>query len=335
MPDGIESENLLDGFRVRPDDIVTYYKRGAEFVDAYRQLYSLLDEGQTRASINKIVGKGRARIWLDDGTVPPVVKALTRLHEIGFFGSAEGAVGENSLDRVRKDEVTPFDHENERFLPLNLLDSMRFSRGSLYSAGNVNGSRRLRLESECMDDLLIRLVDYVAGGDIKVNEKIVAVDSYVSRILEAAGSPLGSRTITDVVLPRQVVTASNILEDPSSSDELKDLSRHVVRDWLLMFFYVEKCRCTSSRKYHSVLTGSRDPDIASKRFDLFKKLVEYSELPFGIGYNQPVATPYTHPASGEKYNLYSTIVHFDEMSEFLLGRMRDELRGRILGMIDG
>ncbi len=272
---------------------------------------------------------GQFRNWVKRGRIPYSSKSILALHELDIFPSSPVAQQQDGTSRLIYDEIMPFDHKNDLFPLVSLLSSYGFWRGCHYHQQSSGSS--FDLNKSYVDDLMLRIIESLLSKEINpadTNQR-VSLDAIHSRLLTILGSEVGAKGGTESAYPKQVEAAINSLNDSSSDDQERDIARGILRDFILTFFYVGKCRYTKSRKYSGVLPFSQDDEIATRRSELFQSAIESSRLDIATR----VQRTSQMGGSGQKTPTYSRIIFFDGIDDFDISRMQSELHERALAMI--
>lgn len=330
---------LLDNFRVTPGDVATDYKR-SERLGEYQDFVGMRDSGANRGQLVERFGRDLVKSW-EMGSVPQVVTGIIQLHKMGIFRATRGTSGETCEDRVGYGEILPFDHLNPKIRPLNILSALSFLRGSL-SCRTQTSSKNLALNSRYVDETILKLLEYIEGREFKRPfKRLVNMSSPLAKLMVALDSPVGSNALTEVAVPGMVSTASQILdrgqgEDQEYSSSEVDLTRDMVRDWVLTFFYLGKG--VDSRAHNKIcdysanLPESRDEEVSWQRYSDFIRIIEQSRLSVGTVCPKFCSRDYTGPESGD-YTAYYAEVIFKDLKTADVERMKAEFRKRVNGMV--
>ncbi len=336
----------LKNIRISPQDIEQSFHENHHVLDHFieMRLISERSDVHTPGDATRVLGLSRTRQskeykstqskferWILSDRFPPSIVSILSLHEMGIFPKSGYSLNANPADRLAHDEVEDFDYQNRLFPLMSMFSSCGFWRG--HGGNQAHSGSSLELNLKSIDNDLKKLVEKLLGKSIHVapSNKRVCIDAFRSRFLHLLGAPFGRRTETPLSIPNQVILAFNSLEDSTSSEQEKEISIKVIKDFILAFFYVGKCKYSPprSRGYYGVLPSSESQKTSKERADLFHKSIEASELDIELDLKAGSQIGGRGMATLTHYNL----VLFRNFNEAKLLSLKSEFRDRIFEMM--
>lgn len=281
----------LRTLEVTPEDIEgTYhpmnqtYREYQEVMQHTRQLGGTLGSLARKRGLSRTANRAdykrldaQISSWVNNGRIPPSVKAICALHEMGIFPRGEGVGTEDPLENVINDELLPFTHRNSHFGTLNLLGSMQYWRGHFIDEGGDQPS--FRIDIRYIDDPIRKMVEGLLGKPLTETKNDVLLDALYSRFLKVFGAPQGNRNTSEYFLPRAIDLSLGTLENDTSAFDEVEIARRSVRDFILSAWYTGKISHTKYRGYMMIVNGSYEEEVADRRTADICRAIRASELP--------------------------------------------------------
>ncbi len=338
-------EETIRDLRITPDDMdATYHPRHQVYRDFLRMHHEVRqDQCSSVREIAAIRGLGYSRDpqyraiegqyahWIQQGIIPYSIKTILALHNTGLF---PGEIGENApspLDQAIDQKIQPFDYKNEKMFQVSMLGNVSYWRGSFLPSSRYSGSD-LRFQGSFIDEAIQRLIDDLLGHKAPRGEEnnAVYVDAVFSRFMGHFGSFVGRKNRSEQLFPRHIELSLSTLHSETSSQAEKEKARRLLRDFLLAFFYAEKCKYSEGRGYSAILPSSTDPDLREKRVDAFQDIVHHARLETKMQVWKNTSSKMSRGKLEGK--LYSAVCMFPDMDAFRLESLQDEFRGRVMSL---
>lgn len=328
---------------VTPDDIDRGYARENQILNEWRFMMHAIRESSALRPRDIMRKKGIRHgdkgwrtvydhfdIWIRKRKIPYSAQTILTLHEIGIFPPAIGSEHEEPMNRLIDGDILPFDFQNPKLLPINALSCHEFWRGTL-SAKPGSTSKHFSLDATFADSVIQNLLKNVLGKDARLCAKLAPylyIDALRARFFVALGIPDGEKNQTGIALPRQVELALNTIATETSSETEVELAQNIIRDFVLSFFYADKCTNTESRGFSGIIQGSVHPDVAEKRIKGFLSAIEIARFDTRLRV-QRIVPGYKNPSYPEGTKLHSAIIYFKGIDELDIERFKAEFRLRI------
>ncbi|MDA1060745.1 MAG: hypothetical protein O3B47_03050 [bacterium] len=328
----LSQKQTLSVWEVNPEDIVMDYHDAMSRYSHYAEIAWRVNAGMPPGAVARDMGFAPGSmeytriakdvpLWRREERLPRGVRAIMRLHLDGVFPGLSdyeySPDGENIFD---VNMIDAFDCNNPKFRALSFLASMQYWTGSLSQQTQVdreNTTKVSRIDKgdiETMQDVVLELIEAL-DCDFSNYPTHIQLASYVSRVINQLGLPLGQRSKADISIPEHIKAALNTL-DGECSREHTYIALNAIQDFILIFLST-RCRDWPKRRGYTGFLFKPDPEIKEEQIRIFKEVME-------VGYmGMPVTVkPYKS----------ATRVILPGMTDDLMSRMQNELRGRISSM---
>jgi hypothetical protein len=336
----------LKNIQISPVDIEQSFHESLHLLDRFKSMHLLSERDgfKTSGDVTQALGlsrtkqpkdykvaQGKFERWVLKDRLPYAVACIIKLHEMGIMPANSNSHHEDPVKRLAHNEIEPFTYENELFPLMNILSSYGFWRG--HGAPQQHSGCNLELRKNVLDEHLKALIEKLLSRSIKVapSNKRICIDALRSRFLRILGSPFGRKTETPLAIPEQVILAFNTLEDSSSCDKEKTVARNIIKDFILTFFYVGKCKFSppNHRGYYGVTTSSLSEEISQERVELFKKAIAISALNIEVD----VIADSQIGGAGMDALTYYNLVLIRKFCENQIQELKSQFRERIFEMM--
>ncbi len=325
----------LSTWGIEPEDIAMDYQGGLPPYNRYAEIAWRVNAGMSPAYAARDMGfptgsKDYTRVakdvpnWRRGERLPWGVKAVLRLHLMKVFP----AIADYEFDEDNGTEIFDvnmmdvFESTNSKFRALCMVASLQYWTGSLSqqkSKGRRNTAKTSRIDKTdigVLQDVVLELIESL-DCDFSDYPTHIQLASYVSRLINQFGLPLGQRSKSDITIPHHIKIALSTLNGECSKEEMY-LPLDVIQDFILVFL---NTRCTDKTKkgYVGYLFRADTP-VEEERTRTFRELMEvgYMGLPLRV--------------LSQKDGM--TRVILPEMTDETMFRMQSELRGRISSMAE-
>ncbi len=332
--------DTLRTFKVTPEDIEkTYHPMNWTYREYQEVMQHVRQSGGTLGSLARKRGLSRTRdrgtykrldsqmtSWVGNGRIPPPVKTICALHEMGIFPGGEGGASGDPLGNVINDELLSFTHGNAHFGTLNLLSSTQYWRGYFIDEG---GDQPIfRIDAKYIDEPARKMVEGLLGKPLTNAKNDVLFDALCARFLKVFGAPQGDRNIDEYFLPRPIELSLGTLNNDKSSLGEIEVAQRAVRDFVLAAWYTGKIRHTKSRGHMMIINGSYKEEITDRRTTDICRAIKASQLP--VETRVVKKKEYSRKAKAKAgMALYSSHVSFHGINEGIVNGFMEEFRERM------
>ncbi|KKQ72174.1 MAG: hypothetical protein UT33_C0005G0095 [Candidatus Peregrinibacteria bacterium GW2011_GWC2_39_14] len=326
----------LDSLRIVPGDFAADYDQGDRNYSEFRRMHVMHERGATKADIiasPNFSGElglliARYRAWIVDKRVPYAIQGILELNKLGVFPATKNAQCEDPLDQIIHDEIVPFTADNSLFPLLSLVMSTSFWRGS-FSGSGASKSVGVRAPS---DSFLQQALNDVFGGSVHKGE--FNIKRIISRFIAVLGQPNPKNGAdSEIIIPEPVQLALNTLESGVTSVDAKKKARRIVRDFMLAFFYTNRCKFSKSFGYSANLNASQTRERANEKWSIFRRALLESRLNVRVKVKTTTSKPRATVDESPKSRIHYHILQFPDLIEDDLEALRLEFDGRVADLI--